>query len=169
MFCKMKGTCSMESHGQRAKAYFLEGYNCAQSVLLAFTDELGLDRDTALLLTASFGGGMGRLREVCGTVSAILMAAGLLYGYREPKDLAGKRAHYQRVQELAGAFREKNGSIVCRELLGLPAGPNRPEPEERTPNYYKKRPCPDLVQDAADLLEAYMRTHPVRSCKDQEK
>ncbi len=159
----------MESHGQRAKAYFLEGYNCAQSVLLAFTDELGLDRDTALLLTASFGGGMGRLREVCGTVSAILMAAGLLYGYRDPKDLAGKRAHYQRVQELAGAFREKNGSIVCRELLGLPAGPNRPEPEERTPNYYKKRPCPDLVQDAADLLEAYMRTHPVRSCKDQEK
>ena len=157
------------THEEKAKQNFLNGYNCAQAVFCAFCDVTGMEEKEALRLSSSFGGGMGRLREVCGTVSAILMAAGLLYGYRDPKDLAGKRAHYQRVQELAGAFREKNGSIVCRELLGLPAGPNRPEPEERTPNYYKKRPCPDLVQDAADLLEAYMRTHPVRSCKDQEK
>lgn len=142
----------MDKHKEAAKNYFLEGYNCAQSVLLAFHEELGLDLETAARLSSSFGGGMGRLREVCGAVSGMFLAAGIRYGYSNPKDTAGKKAQYERVQQLAHAFAERNGSIVCRELLGLDHHTDDPTPSARTESYYKKRPCADLVADAAEIL-----------------
>lgn len=147
-------------HSQQAKAYFLEGYNCAQAVFLAFHEELALDKDTAARMASSFGGGMGRLREVCGAVSGMFLAAGMLYGYSDPKDMDGKKAQYQRVQALAKDFSDKNGSIVCRELLGLDHKKDVPAPSERTAAYYKKRPCPELVADAAGILETMMLAAP---------
>lgn len=147
----------MDNHRETAKAYFLQGYNCAQSVLLAFHEELGLEKEMAARLASSFGGGMGRLREVCGAVSGMLLAAGLLYGYSDPKDMEGKKAQYERVQRLAHEFSERNGSIVCRELLGLDHHADTPAPSARTQAYYKKRPCAELVADAAELLEQMMR------------
>lgn len=143
----------MEDKARKAEELFLQGYNCSQSVLGAFTDELGLDRETAFRLSSSFGGGMGRLREVCGAVSAMFMIAGLKDGYSDPKDREAKAEHYKRIQKLAEKFREENGSIVCRELLGLPDGPDSPIPEARTQGYYKKRPCVELVKSAARILQ----------------
>lgn len=142
-----------------AMCYFKEGFNCSQAVFLAFAEDLGLDRKTALKLSSSFGGGMGRMREVCGCVSGMIMAAGLKYGYDSPKDAAGKTEHYKRVQELAGEFREKNGSIICRELLGLEGRDSSYVPSERTKEYYKKRPCVELVGDAAEIFEKYLSSH----------
>lgn len=142
----------MDTHGEQARAYFLEGYNCAQAVLLAFHEELGIEKETAARLASSFGGGMGRLREVCGAVSGMFLAAGLLYGYSDPMDTAGKTAQYQRVQTLAHGFTEQNGTILCRELLGLDHHADAPVPSARTQEYYQKRPCADLVSDAAELL-----------------
>lgn len=142
----------MDDYREKAKGCFLEGYNCAQSVLLAFHEELGLDKETAARLASSFGGGMGRLREVCGAVSGMFLAAGLFYGYSDPSDTAGKKAQYERVQQLAHTFTERNSSIVCRELLGLDHHADAPTPLARTAEYYKKRPCADLVADAAEIL-----------------
>lgn len=142
----------MNIHGEKARAYFLEGYNCCQSVFLAFHEDLGMDRETAARLASSFGGGMGRLREVCGAVSGMFLAAGLLKGYSDPGDDAGKKAQYELVQELAGAFREQNGSIICRELLGLDHQSDVPTPSARTDQYYAQRPCGDLVASAGAIL-----------------
>lgn len=147
----------MIDHKEKARTCFLEGYNCAQSVLLAFHEELGLDKETAARLASSFGGGMGRLREVCGAVSGMFLAAGLLYGYSDPHDIDGKKAQYERVQTLARTFAEHNGSIVCRELLGLDHRSDCPTPSARTGEYYQKRPCADLVADAAAILEAMQK------------
>ena len=147
------------THEEKAAENFLAGYNCAQSVFLAFAEDLGLETDFALRLASSFGGGMGRLREVCGGVSGILMAAGLLYGYSSPDDDEAKAAHYALVQELAEEFRRENGSIICRELLGR-KGPETPVPEKRTAAYYAQRPCARFVGSAAAILERYMAQHP---------
>ena len=147
------------THQEQAEQNFLAGYNCAQSVLLAFADDLGLEKEFALRLSSSFGGGMGRLREVCGAVSAMLMAAGLLYGYTAPNDDQAKAAHYALVQELAGRFRAQYGAILCRELLGR-AGAESPIPEKRTETYYTQRPCARFVGGAARILEEYMAEHP---------
>lgn len=146
----------MEDKAKIAEELFLQGYNCSQSVMAAFSDELGMDRETALRLSSSFGGGMGRLREVCGTVSGMFMVAGLKYGYFDPKDETAKTKHYQRIQTLANRFKEENGSIVCRELLGLPNGSDSPVPEKRTQEYYRKRPCVQLVRCAAEIMQEYM-------------
>lgn len=146
----------MEDKAKIAEELFLQGYNCSQSVLAAFSDELGLDRETALKLSSSFGGGMGRLREVCGAVSGMFMVAGLKYGYDDPKDGIAKTRHYQRIQTLAQRFKEENGSIVCRELLGLPNDQDSPVPEKRTQEYYQKRPCVQLVRCAAEIIQEYM-------------
>ena len=100
---------------------------------------------------------MGRLREVCGAVSGMFMVAGILYGYDEPKDFEGKSEHYARIQQLAAEYQKRNGSIVCRELLGLGKGKDDPTPSKRTQEYYKKRPCPDLAATAAAIMEAYIR------------
>lgn len=146
----------MDNHREAAKDYFLQGYNCAQSVLLAFHEELGIEKDMAARLASSFGGGMGRLREVCGAVSGMFLAAGLFYGYCSPQDIEGKKNQYERVQTLAHAFSSRNGSIVCRELLGLDHHADAPAPSARTQDYYQKRPCAELVADAAELLEQMM-------------
>ena len=141
------------NHSEFAKQLFTEGYNCSQAVLCAFEDVTGLDRKTAAKLSSSFGGGMGRMREVCGCVSGALMVLGILKGYDDPSDHEAKKEHYLLVQEFARRFREVNGSIICRELLaGVSAKPGN-EPEERTEAYYKKRPCPELVACAAEILE----------------
>ena len=140
-------------HGQKAMEYFKEGYNCAQSVLLAYAEECGMEKEMAVRLSSSFGAGMGRLRQVCGAVSGMFMVAGMLYGYDSPKDQKGKAEHYQRIQHLAARFREENGSIICKELLGLTENTFSHIPEERTKEYYKKRPCGQIVGLAAALLE----------------
>lgn len=139
-----------------AMDYFKKGYNCAQSVVLAFEDTVSIDRNELTKLASSFGAGMGRLREVCGAVSGMFMVAGLLYGYDDPNDAKGKEEHYERIQELAKKFEEKNGTIVCRNLLGLNVQHDSPKPEARTNEYYKKRPCVELVGDAAEILEEYI-------------
>ena len=146
-------------HSYRAADLFLSGSNCAQAVLLAFSDVTGLDDKTAAKLSSSFGGGMGRLREVCGAVSGMLMVAGLLYGYEDPGEGdCNKKEHYQRVQYLAGKFREEVGSIVCREILKNP--PTDPNPSPRTAEYYKTRPCARMVMTAARILDEYMAANP---------
>jgi C_GCAxxG_C_C family probable redox protein len=145
------------ARGQRAKELFLEGYNCAQAVVLAYEDFFEESPETLAQLISAFGGGMGRLREVCGSVSGMFFVLSKVYGYADPKDGDGKMDLYARVQELAARFRERNGSIICRELLGLSEKISVPVPEERTPEYYKKRPCPDIIGDAADVLELYLR------------
>ena len=146
--------------------YFSKGYNCAQSVVLAFADLTGLDEDTLLKLSSSFGGGMGRLREVCGCVSGMSIIAGILYGYSDPKAGAAKNEHYARIQELALAFDRDNGSIVCRTLLNTEApgtvpvtGHDVPVAAMRTDEYYRKRPCRELVGMAAGYLEDYIDSH----------
>lgn len=153
----------MTEKEEMARAFFREGYNCSQSVMLAFCEEAGIERELALRLSSSFGGGMGRLREVCGAVSGMFMAAGCLYGYSAPKDMQAKKEHYARIQELAARFKEKNGSIVCRELLGKAGKDNSPVPSERTEEYYKKRPCEEMIGTAARLMEEYMRAHPLET------
>ncbi len=132
---------------------FKEGYNCSQAVIGAFCEELGMDFETAIRLSSSFGGGMGRLREVCGAVSSMFMIAGLKYGYTDPKDRVAKQKHYELIQELAHRFKDINGSIICRELLGLDIKHDIPVPEERTEKYYKKRPCAELVRCAAEIID----------------
>ncbi len=140
-------------HAARARELFLSGYNCAQAVVCAFSDRTGLDQDFAARMACSFGGGMGRLREVCGTVSGALLVLGLLEGYADPKDPQAKKEHYHRVQEFARRFKADQGSIICRELLaGVQTVPGN-DPEERTPEYYKKRPCPDLAYLAAHIVD----------------
>ena len=147
-------------HEAEAKRLFLEGYNCAQAVFCAFRDLTGMDLDAAARLSSSFGGGMGRLREVCGTVSGALLALGMLRGYDDPKDPEQKKAHYALVQEYARRFREKNGTIVCRELLrDVPVTPGD-TPEERTPEFYARRPCLRLAGEAAAILDEMLAEEP---------
>ena len=142
-------------HAKLARELFLQGYNCAQSVFGAFTDVTGMDLDMAMKVASSFGGGMGRMREVCGACSGVFMTAGFLFGGYDPNDRAAKAAHYVKIQELAARFREKNGSIICRELLK--GAETSPVPEGRSGGYYKKRPCADYVEDAAVILDAMLK------------
>ena len=144
-------------HAEKARELFLEGYNCAQSVFCAFNDLTGFDRETAARLASSFGGGMGRLREVCGAVSGALLVLGLLCGYSDPNDPDAKTEHYRMVQEFACRFKEINGTIICRELLeGVNTKPGS-EPEARTAEYYAERPCLRYVGDAAKIAEDMLR------------
>ena len=139
-------------YGTRAKKNFLNGYNCCQAVFLACTDELGLDTETRAKIASSFGGGMGGMRQVCGAVSGMLMALGLHQGYTDPKDKAGKAAQYEVIRE--------NGSIFGGVFVGWDENFKPKPPEERTEAYYKKRPCGELCQQAAEILEAYLKAHP---------
>ena len=150
------GPAAMSPRAQRAYALFLQGYNCAQSVAGAFADEMGLPLETVMRMASGFGGGIGRLRETCGTVSGMVLAAGMLRGYGAPETGEKKTQTYAMIQELAARFRAANGSIVCRELLGLAAPEGTPQAEARTPEYYRKRPCPRLAAEAAGILEAYL-------------
>ena len=143
-------------YSEKAGELFREGYNCAQSVFCAFAEDLGIDFKTALKLSSSFGGGMGRLREVCGAVSAMFMIAGLKYGYTTPNNDEIKGKHYARIQELAERFKEKHGTIICRELLGLDIKQDSPIPSKRTEQYYKDRPCEGIIRDAAKIISEYI-------------
>ena len=145
------------SRADLAKSNFMKGYNCSQAVLLAFADLAHLDEETALKISSSFGGGMGRMREVCGTVCGIFMAAGMIFYDAGAPAAKEKSNQYAIVQELARRFKEKNGSIICRELLSGVHTDSTPVAEARTEGYYKKRPCADLCYDAAEILEDYLR------------
>ena len=146
-------------HGMKAAELFLSGYNCAQAVAVAFHEELGLSEKQAARMASAFGGGMGRMREVCGAVSGMLMVLSQLYGYDTPGDDVSKKRLYGEVQALAGRFREENGSIVCREILKNP--PSDPNPTPRTAEFYAKRPCAKMVMTAAWLMEQFMEEHPL--------
>ena len=147
-------------HSCKAGELFLSGANCSQAVVLAFEDLTGLDKDTALKISSAFGGGIGRMREVCGAVSGMMMVLGILYGYTDPgeKD-CNKKALYQEVQALAGKFREEVGSILCREILKNPS--TDPNPTPRTAEFYKVRPCARMVMTAARILDEFIEAHPL--------
>ena len=151
----------MSLKGDKAYELFKEGYNCSQAVFGAFAEELGVDLDTALKLASGFGGGIGRMREVCGTFTGLTMAASMIYGYNDPKDTETKAELYEKIRTLADKFREENGSIICRELLGLQQAEKSAVPEARTSEYYKKRPCAELCRYAADLLEQFIEDNPI--------
>ena len=142
----------MSKRVERAQELFSKGYNCAQAVVGAYCDLFGMDEETGLRASAGMGGGMGRLREVCGTCTGMFFLAGLAKG--DPKDTspAARAVCYAAVQDMAKAFREKNGSIVCKELLGVD-GDGNPVPSVRDSGFYQKRPCKQYVKDAAEILE----------------
>ena len=144
------------NHSEKAKQLFESGYNCSQAVLCAFSDVTGIDETTSAKLASSFGGGMGRMREVCGAVTGAFMVLGIAKGYSDPEAGPEKKAHYETVREFADRFKAENGSIICRELLegvNVQAGG---APEERSQAYYKKRPCAELVYQAAKILDSML-------------
>ena len=152
----------MTRHGQAAYDYFMKGYNCCQSVVAAFASDLGLSEAMALRLSSGFGAGVGRMREVCGAFSGVVTVIGLVYA--DPTDPKDKSRIYALVQEAAELYRQRTGggSIICRELL-----PNAGAPptagaaaEERTADYYRKRPCPELCRMCADLCVEFVAAHP---------
>ena len=147
-------------HSIKAAELFLSGSNCAQAITVAFCDVTGLEPSFAAKMASSFGGGMGRLREVCGAVSGMLLVMGLLYGYDDPgeKD-ANKKAYYPEVQKLMNQFKEECGSYICREILKNP--PSDPNPTPRTEEFYAKRPCARMCLVAARILEKYIEEHPI--------
>ena len=146
-------------HKYIAADLFLEGYNCAQAVAVAFTDLTGMDKAEAAKLASPFGGGMGRMREVCGAVSGMFMVLGSLYGYDNSDADPHKKALYQQVQALAEQFKARNGSIICREILKNPS--TDPNPSPRTAEYYAKRPCARMVMTAAELMDQFIAEHPL--------
>ncbi|MFR9649891.1 MAG: C-GCAxxG-C-C family protein [Rikenellaceae bacterium] len=129
--------------GAQARAIFEQGYNCAQSVAMAYAEDLGCDEALLSTVASSFGGGFARCREVCGAVSGMGVISGFVIPATDPKDRASKAANYALVQSAIERFRQENGSIVCRELLGLTANPNVRSP---------KRSCAELVEMAAQLI-----------------
>jgi len=143
----------IEKRVARAMELFRSGFNCSQAVFVSCADLYGIeDEQLALRLSASFGGGMGRMRLVCGAASGMFMLAGLENGSCTPHDSEGKMANYALVQDLAGQFKGKYGSLICAELLGLaPRGSIDPRPAERTPEYYEKRPCPEMIAEAVRI------------------
>lgn len=146
-------------HKYIAAELFLEGFNCAQAVAVAFTDVTGMDKTLAAKLASPFGGGMGRMREVCGAVSGMLMVLGHLYGYDNSDDDTQKKELYQQVQDLAEKFKAEVGTILCRDLLDNP--PSDPNPSPRTAEYYAKRPCARFVMLAAELMDGFIAEHPL--------
>lgn len=145
------------NRSEKAVALFESGYNCAQAVFVAFADVVGMDEAAALRLSSSFGGGVGRQREVCGAVSGMCMVAGALFGYDDVTDPKVKTEHYALIQEMCGKFREAFGSIICRELLGAKTATTTPVPSARTPEYYATRPCAKFVGMCADILGEYIK------------
>lgn len=142
----------MEDRVKRATDLFKEGYNCSQSIVAAFADLYGLTEEQALKISSSFGGGIGRMRETCGAACGLFILEGLHSGTTDPKDKEGKAENYRRVQELAKLFIKENGFLKCRDLLGLEKKePVTNVPEERTPAYYAKRPCVQIVEAAAKI------------------
>ena len=158
------------TRGEKAKENFLKGYNCTQSVLLSFDDVIDKDKLSFLMSSTScFGGGMGRLREVCGTVSGMFIVLSYFFGYSGPEENEKKPLLYGYIQELAKRFEKETGSIVCRELLGLDHKRDNPTPDARDHAYYSKRPCPELCRLAADTVEGFLVEKGVitASCEDE--
>ncbi len=151
----------MEERIQKAVEAFKSGYNCSQSVVVAFADMYGFTQEQAARMSASFGGGIGRMRGTCGAACGMFLVAGLETGATEAADRAGKAANYAVVQELAAEFKQRNGSLICAELLGLKKDtPMTHVPEERTNQYYSKRPCMKMVEQAARIWVEYLEKHP---------
>ncbi len=149
---------AMEERIEKAVSLFKEGYNCSQSVVAAYADMYGFTQEQALKMSASFGGGIGRMRQTCGAACGLFMLAGLESGCTEGKDREGKEANYRMVQSFAEEFRKRNGSLICAELLGLAKGsPTPATPEARTAEYYKKRPCVKMVEEAARIFGEYLK------------
>lgn len=147
----------MGAFADKARDMFYEGYNCCQAVVGAFAEEFGMDKPEALKFAEGMGGGMGRMRLTCGAVSAMALLAGLAKSSGLPKNLQKRGEIYALVRTMADEFAQKNGSVICAELLGaaLPKD-NSPIPEERTAEYYKKRPCPECIHDAGLIIEKYL-------------
>ena len=142
------------SEKERAIELFKEGFNCSQSVFVAFSHRFGIDEDTAKKISAGLGGGVGRMREVCGAVGGASMVIGSICAATEGDDSENKQKNYELVREFADRFTKRNGSIICRELLGLDVKMEKSaKPESRTAEYYKKRPCIELVSDAVEILQ----------------
>ena len=145
-------TLDVATRAEQAVAYFKSGYNCAQAVYMAYADLYGMDSKTAATIAAPMGAGIGRMREVCGTVSGAALVAGLAIPCDDPNDLTSKTRCYALVQQVAERFRQENGSIICRELLGIAPIKESPTPSPRTEAYYKKRPCVELVRMSATFI-----------------
>jgi C_GCAxxG_C_C family probable redox protein len=140
------------NHSQLAGELFYKGYNCSQAVVAAFSDIIGIDEKAMLKIASSFGGGMGRMREVCGAVSGALIVLGLLYGYSDT-DYEKKKEHYALVRRFASEFKEETGSIICREMLSGIVSDTTEDPEKRTEEYYKKRPCRNIIELSAKIVD----------------
>lgn len=147
---------AMSEKANKAKALFRQGYSCAQAVLLAFEEETGLDKTTAALISSSFGGGMGRLREVCGAFSSAIMILGLKNGTALPQDEIGKARQYEEIQQLAERFRKENGSLICRDLLDRVPTTSGSAPQTRDEAYYQQRPCEAIVGRTAKMINDYL-------------
>lgn len=141
-----------------AEQLFRSGYNCSQTVLATFADAAGMTEEEAAKLASPFGAGFGKMREVCGAVSGMVLLAGVLRGYSDPADAEAKKELYALVQKMCNEFREREGSLICRELLGLKEGEDLPEPAERTEEYYQSRPCIRLCRTAALIAQKYLMT-----------
>ncbi len=137
----------------RAEELFRKGYNCSQSVFAAFADVLGMSVEEAARIASPFGAGFGKLREVCGAVSGMTLAAGYLKGYDDPADYESKKDLYRLIQKMCAEFEERKGTIICRELLGLKKGEDQAEPSVRTEEYYQSRPCIGACRTAAEIVE----------------
>ena len=159
-FIERNFTLMRYDHADKACELFAGGLNCAQSVFVAFCDVTGMDKELAVRLSSSFGGGMGRMREVCGACSAMFMIAGILYGPGEGFSHEDKAAHYKLIQELASRFRKNHDTIICRDLLKELSVTSTPEPEKRTEQYYKVRPCVRFVRTAAEILDSSLEENP---------
>lgn len=146
----------LTGHALTAEQLFLDGCNCSQAVFAAFCDVTGIDKEFALRMSSPFGGGMGRLREVCGAFSAIVMVLGITDGIADCNVPGAKAELYKKVQALANEFKRSNGSLICRELLGLPEGSDSPVPTPRTDEFYKTRPCAGIIASAASILDDYL-------------
>ena len=146
---------------EKAVNLFKQGYNCCQAVFCAFCESFGINLEQGLKLSSSFGGGMGGMREVCGTVSGMFMVLGLKYGYSVSNDINLKKQHYDLIREAAKKFADENGSIICKELLGLSKPKQNAEyiPAERNAEFFKKRPCVELVAFAAKLTEQFLNSN----------
>lgn len=149
-----------EERIDKAVELFKEGFNCSQAVVGAFADKYGFTQEQALRMAASFGGGIGRMRETCGAACGLFMLAGLETGCTDGADREGKAANYALVQELAKVFIERNGALKCADLLGLSKKePVVSTPEARTETYYAKRPCVKMVEEAARIWCEYLEKH----------
>jgi len=140
----------------KAEELFRKGYNCSQSVFAAFADVLGMSVEEAAKIASPFGAGFGKLREVCGAVSGMTLAAGYLKGYEDPADYESKKELYALIQKMCAELKESEGTIICRELLGLKEGEDPAEPSVRTEEYYRSRPCIGACRTAAGIAEKYL-------------